>query len=160
MSKRYVVTDPCYILPDTTWKECLEKCDEFASEANWSEVFNKEVEQALKDFTQGQAFVESTGFGDWSNTLEGPNVQGVGSFCADSGMVCVCELIGKVEQALGNIHDGCVAIFDAEGPLKVDFDTSDSDWTVVNIEDAEGNCWNTSIPDDDESWDEEDEDEE
>lgn len=146
MSKRYVVTDPCYILPDTTWKECLEKCDEFASEANWSEVFNKEVEQALKDFTQGQAFVESTGFGDWSNCLHGPYVHHTGSFCADSGMVCVCECIGKVQEALDSINDGCYALFDATGPLKVNFDRSERDWTVVEIEDAEGFEWYTDIP--------------
>lgn len=153
MSKRYVITDPCYILPDTTWKECLEKCDAFANEQNWSEIFNKTVEQALKDFTQGQAFVESTGFGDWSNCLHGPYVHHTGSFCADSGMVCVCECIGKVQEALDSINNSCYALFDATGPLKVNFDRSERDWTVVEIEDAEGLEWYTDIPyDEDEEY--------
>lgn len=152
MTKKYVITDPCYILPEDIWDECCKKCEARGQE-NWSENFDGIVQEALRDFTQGQAFASSTGYGDWSNTIWGPNVDGTGSFCADSGMVCVCELIGKVADALGNSFDtGCAASFEAEGPIKVDFDTSESDWTVVNIEDANGDCWHTDVP-----YDEEDE---
>ena len=152
MKKVYCITDPCYILGGTIWDECCKKCQELGEE-NWSENFSKIVQEALKDFTQGQAFVSDTGFGDWSNCLWGPNIDGTGAFFADAGMVCVCEYIGKVAKALGNLteKDGA-AVFEAEGPIEVEFDTSDSNWTVVNIEDANGDCWHTDIP-----YDEEDE---
>ena len=155
MKKKYVITDPCYILGGTTWDECCKKCQELGEE-NWSENFSKIVQEALKDFTQGQAFVSDTGFGDWSNCLWGPNIDGTGAFFADAGMVCVCEYIGKVAKALGNLteKDGA-AVFEAEGPIEVEFDTSDSNWTVVNIEDANGDYWHTDIPcdeEEDEEW--------
>lgn len=149
--KRYVVTDPCYILPREIWSACCDKAESVYGD-DWGENFDKFVQEALKDFTQGQAFVCSTGFGDWDNDLYGPRVEGLGSFCADSGMVCVCEYTGKVSDALNKdsnaIEAERAAVFEAEGPIEVDFDTSRSDWTVVEIEDANGDCWNTHIPDD------------
>ena len=86
-----------------------------------------------------------------------PNVNGTGAFFADSGSVCVCEYTSKVAEALGDLteKDGA-AVFEAEGPIKVEFDRSDSSWTIVNIEDANGDCWHTDIPYDEEE-DEEDE---
>ena len=156
MKKDYVVTDPCYILPKDIWNKCIEVCEEYAKDSNWSDMFNKEVENALKEFTQGQAFVESTGFGDWDNQLLGPNVKNDGGFTADAGMVCVCELTGAVHKALGNaVEKESAAVFMAQGPINVQFDTSKSDWTIVNIEDSEGECWTTWEPDDDneeEDW--------
>lgn len=145
-SKRYVITDPCYILPRETWDECIEKCKAFESEDNWSTFFHKTVEQALHNLTKGQAFVESTGFGDWSNCLHGPCVHNTGAFCADSGTVCVCEYTDEVKEILGDSCDDCYALFDAEGPLQVNFNKEDRDWTVVEIEDANGDEWYTDIP--------------
>jgi len=161
MRKQYVITDPCYILPEEVWDACLNRCEVYSKDPIWSAMFDHEVEVALKDFVQGQAFVCTTGFGDWNNTLYGPNVDGTGAFFADAGMVCVCEYIGKVSGALGNlVSKGGAAIFEADGPIDVEFDESDSDWTVVYITDKEGNEWHTHIPDDDEEEDEEDSEEE
>ena len=153
MMKKYIVTDPCYILPQDTWSECCDKCQALGEE-NWSDNFSKIVQEALKDFAEGgQVFVSDTGFGDWSNCLYGPNTEEGCGFCADAGMVCVCAYTGKVPDALGNlVKYGAAAAFYAEGPIEVEFDTSDPNWTIVNIEDADGNCWCTDsgMPEDEE----------
>ena len=152
MKKTYCITDPCYILDDTTWDACCKKCDNLGDVENWCENFNKVAEEALKDFTQGQAFVSDTGFGDWDNTLYGLTVSELGAFCADAGEVCVCELTDEVAERLDDAFEhGRAASFEAEGPIKVNFDTTDPSWTVVYIEDADGTCWNTStVGDEDE----------
>ena len=158
MKKQFVVTDPCYILPSEVWSKCLASCDEFKNDSAWAEMFRVAVEKALKEYTQGQAFVCDTGYGDWSNEIvAGPVL--ARSFGADSGMVCVCEYVGKVFKALGegrSVDRGLAALFEAEGPITVDFDTSYSSWTVVYIEDASGTQWNTLLPEDyvydDEEW--------
>ena len=151
MTKKYVITDPCYILPEETWSACCKKCEEQYGEEGWSEHFDGIVEEALKDFTQGQAFASSTLFGDWNNCLWGPNVNGTGAFFADAGMVSICEYTDAVKEALNGLEDkGGAAVFEAEGPIKVEFDTSNSDWLVVNIEDANGDCWHTDVPYDEE----------
>lgn len=93
--------------------------------------------------------VGSTGFGDWDNRIDGPNVELPGNFCADSGMVCVCELTSPVSGMLGTaISKGLAAQFTAEGPITVDFDFTDGCWTVVWIKDTVDNVWNTHIPGD------------
>lgn len=149
MSKKYVITDPSYILPREMWDACLNACEQYENDSQWSDMFNKEIENALKDYTQGQAFVESTGFGDWNNTLYGPNIDGIGAFAADAGMVCVCEYTGRVSRALGNlVNNEVAAVFEADGPITVDFDTSDSDWTIVEIRDSSNNYWMTHDPHD------------
>lgn len=155
MKKTYCITDPCYILPSEIWSECCDKAGD--NDEGWSERFYQHVTSALTEFVGTTAYADSTGFGDWNNCLWGPKVDGTGAFFADSGMVCVCEYTSKVAEALGDLteKDGA-AVFEAEGPIKVEFDRSDSSWTIVNIEDANGDCWHTDIPYDEEE-DEEDE---
>ena len=143
MSK-YVVTDPCYILPDDVWSECIKKAGE--NDKDWGNRFDEQVQAALSAFVGSKSYACSTGFGDWDNDLYGPNVL-QSEFCADSGMVSVCEYNNIVAEAL-TCPDRCYAVFTAEGPIKVNFDRSARDWTVVEIEDAEGECWHTHIPDD------------
>lgn len=153
MSK-FVITDPSYILPSEIWEECCDKAKAHGDDG-WGEYFNGIVQEALKEFTQGQAFVSGTGFGDWDNGLWGPNIDDNGNFYADAGMVSVCEYNEKVASRLGNIvQKGGASVFNAQGPIKVKFDTSDSSWTVVEIWDAKGDYWHTDVPYD------EDEDEE
>ena len=153
MTKKYVITDPCYILPEDIWDECCKKCEARGQE-NWSENFDGIVQEALRDFTQGQAFASSTGYGDWSNEIYGPGVLNH-TFAADAGMVCVCRLTEEVEKKL-NIkeHDSCVAVFEADELVKVTFDTDDDNWTVVNIVTDKGLIVSNSPEEDEE--DEED----
>ena len=72
----------------------------------------------------------------------------IGYFGADSGMVSACKYTRKVANRLSGIFCGCYCIFEAEGPLNVVFDTSNKQWTVVNIKDAVGNEFQTLMPDD------------
>lgn len=155
--KKYVITDPCYILSEEDWKKCVEYAEKTVEEdkVEWSYIFKTAVETALTKFTNSSSWVKDTGFGDWTNILYGPNKDGYGEFCADAGMVCVCEVTDKVSAALEEIQNKkCFAIFEAEGPISVNFDTSDSNWTVVNIKDSAGNTWITMEPDKDEDEEE------
>lgn len=152
MSKYKVITDPCYILPESVWNACIEKCKDY-EDNEWTEQFNKAVEESLTLYSGCKAYVERTGFGDWTNTVYGPSIVEFG-FAADSGMVCVCDYSEPVRAALENISDGCAAMIETSGDITVEFDRSTSDWTVVYIRDEEGNEWHTSLPgeDDDEEW--------
>lgn len=148
MSKYKVITDPCYILPDDTWSECIQKAGEY--DKGWSERFNHEVAKALTEFSGSNAWVERTGFGDWNNEVFGPSVVEP-YFAADSGMVCVCDYSEPVRAVIKDISEGCAAVIETSGDISVEFDRSVSDWTVVNITDlVDDNTWHTHIPDDDE----------
>ena len=140
MSKKYVITDPYYILPEEDRRKCCDYADKTSKEdhEDWSEIFHTAVEMALTRFTQGQAWVNSTLFGDWTNRMYGPNVI-QDRFCADSGMVSVCEYNDKVKEATKDLPEYCFAIIEADDDIKVSFDESVSDWCVVEIESSFGN---------------------
>ena len=88
--KKYVLTDPCYLISD-----------EFAWNRYCNLIFD---EKGYMNADNGAAFiaeqlgttvqVASTGYGDWANSLacvKGPNrLKNDGCFCADAGMVCFC----------------------------------------------------------------------
>ena len=152
MTKQYVVTDPCYILPDDTWNECIEKAGE--NDAGWCDRFDEQVQAALSAFVGSKAWAERTGFGDWSNVLYGPNIKH-DQFCADSGMFSVCEFNDKVKEALKDCPEHCYAVFETDGDISVEFDDSVSDWHVAEIKSSNGDCWNTEVQsdtDEDEEW--------
>lgn len=144
MSKKYVITDPHYILPDTTWSECISYADKTSKEDNvdWSEIFNKAVDMALTKFTQSHAWVNSTLFGDWDNVMYGPNVI-QDEFCADSGMVAVCSFNDKVQEALKDCPKHCYAVIETEDNVSVEFDESVSDWCVVKITSSNGDSFHS-----------------
>lgn len=154
--KKYVVTDPCYILSNEDWDKC---CKILQTEDNNPDkdkftAFNQAVQGKLAEMTGEPAYVEDTGYGDWSNEIYGPGVLNH-TFAADAGMVCVCRLTEEVEKKL-NIqeHDSCVAVFEADELVKVTFDTDDDNWTVVNIVTDKGLIVSNSPEEDEE--DEED----
>lgn len=136
---KYVITDPCYIVDEKTWSKCFK---DFPN-------FSKLIAEHLTKLTKENAYASDTGFGDWSNGLIGKDGY-VGSFGADSGMVCVCKCTRKIAERLSGIFAGCYCIFEADGPLNVTFDTSDKSWTVVYIEDVLGNEFETLKPEPDE----------
>lgn len=134
---KYVITDPCYIVDEKTWDKCLKDFPNFP----------KLIAEHLTKLTKENAYASDTGFGDWSNALF--DSKGcIGYFGADSGMVSVCKYTKKVAERLSGISAGCYCVFEADGPLDVVFDTSNKQWTVVNIKDAVGNEFQTLMPDD------------
>lgn len=145
MTKKYVITDPCYILPEETWSACCKKCEEQYGEEGWSEHFDGIVEEALKDFTQDKSWANSTLFGDWSNTMYGINVL-QDQFCADSGMVAVCSFNDKVQEALKDCPKHCYAVIETEDNVSVEFDESTSDWCVVKITSSNGDNFHSAYP--------------
>lgn len=106
-----VITDPCYLVHGYMVDSCC----------NWMTALSI---MDLDPFIQ-----TSTIYGDWSCTTydcthvkNGGNNISIGEFCADSGMVCVCELSNLLsknpsfEQWIKE-HDWCVTViknFDGE----------------------------------------------
>lgn len=162
--KKFCVTDPCYILPDDVWDKCCKVFDEYKDDEFMYQRFDEAVAKALTEFVGSKSYACGTGYGDWSNELQGDGKVINKDFCADAGMVCVCELTDKVKEALDvdiyNTHT--VATFEAEDLRNVTFDLTDKDWTVVYIETTDGHCFCTSEAcdgycEDDVDFDEEDE---
>lgn len=152
--KKYVVTDPSYILSNEDWDKCCEIIQyNGPDDKNKWIAFNQAIAGKLAEMTGEPAYVEDTGYGDWSNEIYGPGVLNH-TFAADAGMVCVCLLTEEIEKKL-NIkeHDSCVAVFEADELVKVTFNTDD-DWTIVNIVTDKGLIVSSSPEEDEE--DEED----
>lgn len=146
--KKYIITDPCYILPDTEWDKCCEVFDSVAYKKavedrdfeKQRELFDTEATSALRKYSGDyKACAGSTGFGDWTNAIWGKGVI-KHDFFADSGMVCVCELTDTIQKHIDKDSPGSnrfngMAVFETDADITIDFDTSDSDWTVVVITD-------------------------
>lgn len=106
-----VITDPCYLLHGYDYSGC----------SNWMSGLST---MRLKPFIQS-----STIYGDWSCTVyDCTNAKDeeigkpIGEFCADAGMVCICELSNLLsknptfDQWIKE-HSWCVAViknFDGE----------------------------------------------
>lgn len=136
--EKYIVTDPCYLLTYKEWSNaCVHKSNE---------DFQGEILKTLEEKTGSKAWISNTGYGDWNNWIDGPNVLS-DLFCADSGLVCVCKWTEELEKLLNQKYgstDNLVAIFEAEGEIDVKFNDNNSFWIVVEIEDESGNKWSTS----------------
>lgn len=136
---KYIVTDPCYLLPRDTWDAC---CKVFKNDDEFMyDRFDEEVSKALSKFTGFPAYACGTGIGDWSNEIWGAGVK-KSDFCADAGMVCVCRLTSKLMYQLYKKYGrdktfSGMAIFEMSENINVDFDTSDPNWTVVKIKDLQ-----------------------
>ena len=140
--KKFIITDPCYLIPDPAIADGLSDIIQFISMA--------EAEKYLSQYLATPVKIASTGYGDWSNEISGKNVIKP-NFFADSGLVCVVELTPLVDRMHYSKykyrisdHACGVAVIEAEGLAEVSFDTSDPKWTVVNITDTDGNVYHTS----------------
>jgi len=141
-AKYLIVTDPSYILPEDIWDKC---CNEAAYS---SELFDECISKALSEFSGAKAWAHSTGFGDWSNSMSGPAIV-QDRFCADSGMVCVCQCTEPVGGKLEDLPAHCFAVIDVDrSEVTVNFNMTVSDWCVVEIKalDDTGE-WHSEYPD-------------
>ena len=142
MSKILYITDPCYILPGDTWSEVVNKYN------SDSDIF-KALEKELEKISGAKAYVSSTGLGDWINEIysEDPSKIINRRFCADSGLVCVCEVNEVSEEHLKQYTTTAhmCAKVEVSDNYTVEFDQSDQFWTVVIIKD-ENNKINSSLP--------------
>jgi len=147
---KYIITDPCYLLDDDTWQKCCDAAK--LPSGNWSDdIFNAYVADALKMLSGSEAWASETGFGDWSNSIQGTGTILQNEFAADSGMVCVCELNDKVEASMHDKYPTglghCAAIIECTGPVKVEFNKDDSNWTVLYIRDSANNAFRSEEDD-------------
>ena len=142
MSKILYITDPCYILPGDTWSEVVNKYN------SDSDIF-KALEKELEKISGAKAYVSSTGLGDWINEIysEDPSKIINRRFCADSGLVCVCEVNEVSEEYLKQYTTTAhmCAKVEVSDNYTVELDHSDPSWTVVIIKD-ENNKINSSLP--------------
>ena len=138
--RKYIITDPCYLIPDDDWSKCCEIFDSAAYKKAMEnrdyvmqrELFDNETTAALQKYSGDyKAKACSTGYGDWTNDIWGVNVL-KHDFFADSGMVCVCELTDNVRKVIDSGFNG-MAVFETDKDIEIEFDWSDSDWTVVRI---------------------------
>lgn len=142
MSKILYITDPCYILTGETWLEVVKNhnCD-----SDICKAFEKELEK----ISGAKAYVSSTGFGDWTNEIYSADPSKIINrrFCADSGIVCVCEVNEVSEEHLKQYTttEHMCAKVKVSDDYTVEFDHSDPSWTVVIIKDK-NNKINSCIP--------------
>lgn len=155
---QYIITDPCYLINQDKWSQLYDLAS--ANDIWDDEKFIRSVKDELEIITQADAWVSNTGFGDWENTLHGiPEtiITENGDFYADSGMVCVCKVVDDITtECLKHVNDinDCAAIFEVEGELTVDIDTRDPQWTYIEMNDSDGNAWNTVLPPDEDEYEE------
>lgn len=147
--KQYIVTDPCYVLPNKTWDEI---CEHYTTDVEFIKLVTQELNK-LAGTTN--ALAANTGFGDWSNTLSSTNDSKIirHDFFADSGTVCVVEYNDNIKSAIEEnkndylIDYGGMALIKTKGDVKIKMDTSDKSWTVVQIKDEE-DMFRSLLPDD------------
>lgn len=146
--RKYIITDPCYLIPDDDWGKCCEIFDSVAYKKAMEnrdyemqrELFDNEVTAMLRKYSGDyKAQACSTGYGDWTNEIWGKNVI-KSDFFADSGMCCVCELTDTIQKHIDANSNGFkeyhgMAVFETDKDIAIEFDTSDSDWTVILVKD-------------------------
>lgn len=136
-----IITDPCYIVKDEDYKR-----------ADYGRNLN------ILGFST--FLIAYTGFGNWDNNITKNNGEHLGSFCADSGQVCVV-----LEQELKKYNPNFFLKYASRAYAKVEDFEGDIEincscywWTVIR---GEGNINFTSdIPEDATDEEERDEDEE
>ena len=95
---KYIITDPCYLIPDDDWSKC---CEIFDSVAYKKAMENRDYEMQRELFDNGitatlqkysgdyKAKACSTGYGDWTNEIWGVNVLKHDFFCRFRYGVCM-----------------------------------------------------------------------
>lgn len=143
MTKQFVITDPCYILPEDIWQKIVKDTNEQSDvSGNWDGIFNDLTFDALRDFSKSTLpmRVASTGIGDWSNKIQGNGKIIQSEFGADAGMVCVCEYTDTVKEALKDYPERCFAIIETEDEtIDIFMDTENPQWTTLYLSDSKHN---------------------
>jgi len=168
--KKYLITDPCYILPSDIWTKCCKEAFTNENRANEIEIFEKCVTDALRAYTHTKdAVVSDTGYGDWSNAVFCDNNSNKvinSRFFADSGNVCIVEYNDKVAIGLINnnnehlIENGGAALIQVDNDPVIEIDKSDRTWTMITIKDGSDTFSTSSGIVSDESYDFDDDEDE
>lgn len=149
MTKKFIITDPCYLVASQgVWESFCNLIQD--ADLSEGEAVTIEAEKMLSQYLETPVRVASTGYGDWSNDIHGKNVISSTLF-ADAGLVCVVELTPLVDQ----MHEAIfgyrisdkpagVAVIEAEGLAEVKFDDSNPHWTVITITDTDGNVYRST----------------
>lgn len=102
-TKKYVITDPCYILTNEEWKNVYQYADD-------QNKFENEIALKLTNLTGEPAEAVYTDVGGWTNELK-KNFNNINDckliqpyFIADSGMVCSCLYNDEVIRRLEGVN--------------------------------------------------------
>lgn len=135
----YVITDPCYILPQHMWEEACKVLDDTNSSL---QNFNNKVTELLNSYAETKDAVACrTGYGDWTNSFSKKDDEEdqikYQDFCADSGMVCVVEYTENIKKTFDkeNFKRGCAALIETHGDVSIYLNREDLTWTRVEITD-------------------------
>lgn len=162
MNKKFIITDPCYLVASKgVWNWFCNLIED--ADLSEGKAVTIKAEKILSQYLDTPVRVASTGYGDWSNNIHGKNVIRT-NFFADAGLVCVVELTPLVDQ----MHEAIfgyritdkpvgVAVIEAEGLADVRFDTSNPHWTVITITDTDGNVYRSATYEEHFGIDDEDE---
>lgn len=147
---KYIITDPCYIVPEDVWDEACKHIDDD------SVIDYPMFEKVISDACGTKVDVCDTGCGDWDNSISGPYDHIINrKFCADAGMVCVAELTPEIEKNMTyngiNLADNGVAAVIDVSDAQVEWHGND-DWTIASIRTPEGYFYSEDYPDEDDDW--------
>ena len=125
----YIITDPCYLLSNETWKKIFDPLD-----LEDPDFFPKAIKGITDELNKiGNCLgVAETGEGDWQNSISwsADYVKHIKSeFFADAGLVCVMEFYGDISE----YKKYGAAIVESEIPLTCHMDESNPRWTVVKL---------------------------
>lgn len=132
-TKRYLITDPCYLYPEyEKWNALMD--DTILDDKRWTEVFNRNVQDDLIKRYGVEAVVASTGFGDWTNdmkTVDKTAVVEQSFFYADAGMVVIMEATPEIESEFSDVTMAIVEVT-SDQPIHAEIQ-EDPDWSMVRI---------------------------
>lgn len=128
---KFVITDPCYILSDEKWNNCIN------SKGSLEELL---VNELNKMSGANNSQVEPTLIGDWDNEMHSTNYSGKvihSEFTADAGLVCVVEYTDKLEKQFDKdlFKYGNAALVETKGTARIDLITDHVNKTIVEIYD-------------------------
>lgn len=152
---KYIITDPCYIVPEDVWDKACQYIDDDAV------IDYANFEKVISDACGTKVDCCDTGCGDWDNSISGPHDNIINKeFCADSGMVCFAQLTPEIENNMAvndiNLANNSVAVVIDVSDAHVEWHGND-EWTIASIRTPEGYFYSEDYPadDDDDDWDDE-----
>lgn len=147
---KFIVTDPCYIVPEDVWNEACKYKDGY-------DIDYTNFEKVISDACGTKVDCCYTGCGDWDNSISGPHDNIINKeFCADSGMVCFAKLTPEIENNMVandiNLANNSVAAVIDVSDAHVEWHGND-EWTIASIRTPEGYFYSEDYPaDEDDDW--------
>lgn len=143
---KIIVTDPCYYIPDTRWGEAIKRGKDL-NDPKGMKIFLDYINEFFNDF-EIPSVTANTGVGDWINQMDEFDDRieiNSHAFCADSGTVSAFVLTDKLlkdenfmkEYVMQPPFTTAEITIPDDIKVKLEADTSDPSWTIINVIDAD-----------------------